>query len=107
MNNKTECHQCARGAGLQLVPHRNKGGGIIGIVLVCEKCLSGIAGCEVETRIKEKAAESPPDRQATPVQQHYAEISALVSELEDTIANFGRPHKIVTQLKRAVQKLQQ
>ena len=59
-------------------------------VLVCTECAS---------KIKES--------QTTDTQQRYAEISALVSELEDTIANFGRPYKIVTQLKRAVQKLQQ
>ena len=54
-----------------------------------------------------KSEESPSDSPASPVQQRYAEISALVSELEDAIANFGRPYNIVTQLKRAVQKLQQ
>jgi len=47
------------------------------------------------------------ESQTTDTQQRYAEISALVSELEDAIANFGRPYNIVTQLKRAVQKLQQ
>jgi len=68
--------------------------------------LSGSDEDERWDRIKKKLEKSP-DRQATPVQQHYAEISALVSELGGTIANFGKPHKIVTQLKRAVQKLQQ
>jgi len=73
----------------------------------CSRC----GNYEYETELAEKVCKNCASKAVVEnchsLQQRYAEISALVSELEDTIANFGRPYKIVTQLKRAVQKLQQ
>ena len=45
--------------------------------------------------------------QKVKVHLSHEDAAMVFSELEDTIANFGKPYKIVTKLKRAVQKLQQ
>ena len=74
----------------------------------CEKCIEKFNNLiSILVAQRDECASKIKESQTTDTQQRYAEISALVSELEDAIANFGRPYNIVTQLKRAVQKLQQ
>jgi hypothetical protein len=55
MENQVRCHQCGNENQLVMVAHRDKFGGVVGWIFVCQECFPKIEGREFETRVKGNA----------------------------------------------------